>query len=143
MSMTSGSFNAAIATDNIKEVGSHAVVIPAATNAIQTVNPTPAHQAATIYNLSAEYVRVVWTFSAGVTNVGAAATRVSLIPPQATYSLDFSDHDGDTVASNVIPVDQVTFQAVTFPAATAEAGTLTAPASLTAAANLVVNFASA
>lgn len=141
--VTNGSFAAPVTLDNAKEVGSHFVVIPAATNAAQTINPIPNHQGATIYNMSGFIVRALIVFVAGITAVGAAATCVVLIPPNGTYSFDFSDHTGDNESGNIAAIDQITLQTVTVPAATAEGSTLTAPAAIASAANVIVNFISA
>lgn len=141
--VTNGSFAAPVTLDNNKEIGSHYVVIPAATNAAQVVNPAPNQQGATIFNMSAFLVRALVTFVAGINAVGAAATRVVLVPPNGTYSFDLSSPDGDNDPGNIQPIDSISLQVVTAPAATAEASTLTAPASIASAASLVVNFVTA
>ena len=140
-STTSGSFTPSAATADLAvELGAHVAVIPAGGNVAQTVNPAVPQQAFTAYNLSSQYVRGVVTLSAGITAVGAAATRVFLMPPNSTYSLDLGSSIND-LSGIIEAIDSVTYQAVTV-AATAEVSTLAAAAALAANAVIVTNFGS-
>jgi hypothetical protein len=140
-STTSGSFVPSAATaDLAKEVGSHVAVIPAGGNVAQVVNPAVPQQSLTAYNLSSQYIRGTVTLSVGITATGAAATRVFLLPPNATYSLDLGSSIDD-LTGNIEAIDSISYQAVTV-AATAESGTLAAAGALAANAIIVTNFGS-
>jgi hypothetical protein len=141
MSMTGGAFSAPISPDLTKEVQSFVVAIPAGVGVAQVVNPSVPVQSVTTYNYSSNVVRGTVTFSAGVVSTGIAATRTFLVPPGASASIDFADHDGDNAIGSVDGIDSISFIAVTPGVATTEASTLVATA--TAVAGLLyVNFAS-
>jgi hypothetical protein len=118
------------------------VGIPAGAGVAQVVNPTVPVQGLTAYNYTTNVLRGTVTFSAGVTGTNAAPVRTFLVPPGATYSLDFSDHDGDNAVGAVDAIDSVSFIAVAPGAVTAEASTLVA-ATAAAAGLAYVNFAAA
>ncbi|MGL4300210.1 MAG: hypothetical protein ACRCW4_14160 [Candidatus Neomicrothrix subdominans] len=139
-STTSGSFTPSSASaDLAKEVGSHVAVIPAGGNVAQVVNPAVPQQAVTVFNLSTAYVRATVTLSAGITAVGAAATRVFLVPPNATYSLDLGNTNDDA-GGIVEAIDSISFQAIATPTATAEVSTLAVAGALAANAIIIANF---
>ena len=83
-------------------------------------------------------------FTAGITAVGAAATRVFLIPPGGTYSADFADEGAsDNAIGALNAIDSVSLIAVIAPAAgVVEASTLLA-ATAAIAGYVAINFASA
>lgn len=139
--MNSGSFAVALGevTDASFEVGAHIAIIPAATNAVQTINPAGAMQGMVIMNVSASYIRAVVTFAAGAIVAGVAASRAVIVPPNGTYSVTFN-HNSASAPGIIAPIDSVTVQGVTLPATTTEASALVAPATLPAAATVVVNF---
>jgi hypothetical protein len=139
LSMSSGAFSAPIAADLTKEVVSYVVAIPAGAGVAQVVDPAVPVQALTAYNYSSALVRAVVTFAAGITSTGVAATRTFLVPPGATASLDFADHDGDNAVGHVNAIESVSFIAVVPGAATAEASTLAA-ATAAVAGLVYVNF---
>ena len=94
MSATSGSLanSQSAAADLGKEITAYDVVIPAATNTAQVVNPTPVYDAFTVYNKSSVYdVRGVITFGAGIVSATPAGERAFVVPPLGTFSVDFSD----------------------------------------------------
>jgi hypothetical protein len=142
MSMTNGSFAAPISPDLTKAVESYVVGIPAGAGVAQVVNPTVPVQGLTAYNYTTNVLRGTVTFSAGVTGTNAAPVRTFLVPPGATYSLDFADHDGDNAVGAIDAIDSVSFIAVAPGAVTAEASTLVA-ATAAAAGLAYVNFAAA
>lgn len=142
MSMTNGSFSVPLSPDVTKEVGAFVVGIPAGAGVAQVVNPAVPVQGLTAFNYTTNLLRGTVTFSAGVTANGIAATRVFLVPPGASYSLDFSDHDGDNAIGAIDAIESVSFIAVAPGAATAEASTLAA-ATAAVAGVAYVNFASA
>lgn len=142
MSMTNGSFAAPLTPDLTKAVESYVVGIPAGAGVAQVVNPTVPVQGLTAYNYTSNVLRGTVTFSAGVTGVNAAAVRTFLVPPGATYSLDFSDHDGDNAVGAIDAIDSVSLIAVAPGAVTAEASTLLA-ATAAVAGLAYINFASA
>lgn len=142
MSLTNGSFAAPISPDTTKAVESYVVSIPAGAGVAQVVNPTVPVQGFTAYNYTTNLLRGTVTFSAGVVGVNAAPVRTFLVPPGATYSLDFADHDGDNAVGAVDAIDAVSFIAVAPGVATAEASTLVA-ATAASAGLAYVNFASA
>lgn len=138
--ITSGSFTPSAATaDLAKEVGSNVAVIPAGGNVAQTVNPAVPMQGFVAYNMSSQYVRGTIALSAGITAVGAAATRVFVLPPNSSYALDLGN-DNDDLGGIIEAIDSITYQAVTI-AATAEASTLAAAPALAANAVIITNFA--
>jgi len=142
MSMTNGSFAAPLTPDLTKAVESYVVGIPAGAGVAQVVNPTVPVQGLTAYNYTSNVLRGTVTFSAGVTGVNAAPVRTFLVPPGATYSLDFSDHDGDNAIGAIDAIDSVSLIAVAPGAVTAEASTLLA-ATAAVAGLAYINFASA
>lgn len=142
MSMTNGSFAAPISPDLTKVVESFVVGIPAGAGVAQIVNPSVAVQGLTAYNYTTNVLRGTITLSAGVTGTNVAALRTFLVPPGATYSVDFSDHDGDNAVGAIDAIDSVSFIAVDAGSVTAESSTLVAAAA--AAAGLAyLNFVSA
>jgi len=126
--------------DNQKAVGAIVVVIPDDGTA-QVVNPPDGYDAATCFNMSANWVRARITFSPGVTGNASAADQVVLINPNGFVGVDFGNTPGK-VTGKVDAIDAVTFEAVDLPSATTDAADLTAKAS-GAAATIVVNFATA
>jgi hypothetical protein len=142
MAATSGSFNAALSPDLSKEVVSFVVAIPAGGGTITTVTPTVKTQAVTVFNPTPNLIRATVIFSAGVVAAGAAATRTFLVPTGATFSADFSDHDGDNAIGAVDAIAGISFTAVAPGAATAESSTLTA-ATAAVAGLIFANFLSA
>lgn len=140
MALTNGSFNPSVSADVAKEIASNYVVIPAATNTAQVVNPTAPVEGVTVYNLSTSTIRATVTFVAGITATTVAADRQFIIPPAGVFSVDFSDNASD---ANTGAIDSISFQAVTVPVATTLSSALVAPAAITTAAELIVNFASA
>jgi hypothetical protein len=140
--MTSGSFAAPISPDLTKAIESYVVGIPAGAGVAQLVSPTVSVQGLTAYNYTSNLLRGTVTFSAGVTGTNAAGVRTFLVPPGATYSVDFSDHDGDNAVGSVDAIESVEFIAVTPGAVTAEASTLTAAVSAVAGV-AYVNFSAA
>lgn len=126
MAMTNGSFAAPITPDLTKVVESYVVGIPAGAGVAQIVNPTVPVQGLTAYNYTTNVLRGTITLSAGVTGTNAVALRTFLVPPGATYSVDFSDHDGDNAVGAIDAIDSVSFIAVAPGDVTAEASTLVA-----------------
>jgi hypothetical protein len=142
MSVTSGSFSAPLGPDLAKEIQSYVIGIPAGAGVAQTVNPTVAVQAVTLFNYTNNLLRATVTFSAGIVAAGAAATRTFLVPAGATYTIDFSAHGNDNVVGAVDAIDSLSVIAVVSGAATAEASTLTA-ATAAVAGVAYANFISA
>ena len=133
MSMTSGNFSAIVSPDLTKEVQSYTVGVAAGAGVAQVVNPTIPVQATTVYNYTNNLMRAIVTFSVGITNTGAAATRTFLIPPGATASIDFADHDGDNAVGAIDGIDSLSLSAVTPVAgAVTEGGALALAAAATA-----------
>jgi hypothetical protein len=142
MSMTTGSFSAPISPDLTKVIESYVVGVTAGAAVASVVNPTVPVQGLTAYNYTSNVMRGTVTFTAGITGVNAAALRTFLVPPGATYSVDFADHDGDNAVGAIDAIDSVSFIAVAPGAVTAEASTLVA-STTTVAGNLYVNFTTA
>jgi hypothetical protein len=142
MSATSGSFNAPLSPDLSKEVVSYVVGIPAGTGIAQPVVPAVKTQAVTVFNTTANLLRVTVTFSAGIVAAGIAATRTFLVPAGATFSADFSDHDGDNATGAIDAIASLSVIAVAPGAVTAEASTLLASTAAVAGL-LCVNLISA
>lgn len=140
--MTGGAFSAPISPDLTKEVQSFAVSIPTGVGVAQVVNPNVSVQSLTAYNYSSNLIRGTITFSAGVVTTGAPATRTFLVPPGASASLDFAEHDGDNATGSVDGIDSVSFIAVSPGVVTTESSTLT-PAVNAVAGLVYVNFAAA
>jgi hypothetical protein len=140
--LTNGSFSIPLSPDVTKEVGAFVVGIPAGAGVAQVVNPAVPVQSVTAYNYTTNLIRGTVTFSAGVTATGVAATRTFLVPPGATYSLDFSNHDGDNAVGAIDAIDSISFIAVLPGAVTAEASALVA-ATAAVAGVVYLNFASA
>jgi hypothetical protein len=142
MAATSGSFSAPISPDLSKEVVSYIVGIPAGAGVAQPVIPAVKTQAVTVFNTTANLLRVTVVFSAGIVAAGVAATRAFLVPAGATFSADFSDHDGDNANGAVDAITSLSVIAVASGAVTAEASTLLASAAAVAGV-AVVNFVAA
>lgn len=132
-----------IAADLSKDLQSFAVVIPAASNAAQTVTPTVGMESATVFNTSAFLIRATVAFAAGIAAGVAVANRTFVIPPNSVASVDFSQSISDDVSGSVPPIASITFQAINAPTATGAHGAGVAPASLATAAVLHVNLVSA
>jgi hypothetical protein len=140
MSMTGGAFSAPISPDLTKEVQSFVVSIPAGAGVAQVVNPNVPVQSMTTYNYTSNLIRGTVTFSAGIISTGVAATRTFLIPPGASASIDFADHDGDNAVGSIDGIDSVSYVAVNPGVVTAESSTLVAAAAAVAG-SVYVNFA--
>lgn len=142
MSATHGSFAAPISPDLTKVVESYVVNVVAGAGAAQVVNPTVPVQAVTVYNYTTNIMRATVVFSAGITGVNAPALRTFLVPPGASYSVDFADHAGDNAVGAIDAIDSISFIAVQSGAAVAEASTLAA-AIAASAGQVYANFVSA
>jgi hypothetical protein len=94
----------------------------------------------TTYNYTSNLIRGTVTFSAGIISTGVAATRTFLIPPGASASIDFADHDGDNAVGSIDGIDSVSYVAVNPGVVTAESSTLVAAAAAVAG-SVYVNFA--
>jgi hypothetical protein len=131
MSASNGSFSAPLAPDLAKEVEAFLVRIAAGVGVAAVVNPAQPQSSVTVYNVSNNWLKATWTFTAGITSLGTAATRVSIIPPGGTLSLDAADEGStDSVAGSIGAFDSVSLVPVDVPVAAGvvEAGTLTAAA---------------
>jgi hypothetical protein len=144
MSITNGSFTAPIAPDLTKEAEGFVVAVAAGAGVAAVVNPAQPEQGATVFNVSNNWIRGTITFTAGVVALGAAATRVFVVPPGGTYSFDFADEGATDSATGAIgAIDSISIIAVTPPATgVVEASTLAA-ATAAVAGYVAVNFASA
>jgi hypothetical protein len=142
MAATSGALTATITPDLTKEVASFVVAIPAGLGIITTVIPAVKTQSVTIFNPTANLIRATFTFSPGIVSAGVAATRAVLVPAGATFSADFSDHDGDNAVGAIDAITNVSFTAVNIGSTTAEASTL-ANATAAIAGMVIANFLSA
>ena len=143
MASTSGSLaNSTVASADLgKELTAYDVVIPAATNTAQVINPTAPFDAATVYNKSALYdVRGTVTFVATVTSATTAAERCFVVPPLSVFSFDFSDELNDDATGSSGAIDSISFVALNAPAGTGLSSARVAPATLTAAVVVQVNF---
>lgn len=141
MAASGGSFGFVPVADNTKQVGSNIVQIAAGVGVAQTVTPVVPQQGATVINLSSNWVRVGWVYTAGVTGGGAAANRVTLVPPNFTQTIDFGDTSGDSSLASLDTITSATVIATLNPSATAEAGTLGA-ATAAVAGTVVINWIS-
>jgi hypothetical protein len=141
MAASGGSFGFVPVADNTKQVGANLVQIAAGAGVAQTVTPIVPQQGATIINLSSNWIRVGWVYAAGVSGGGAAANRVTIVPPNFTQTIDFGDVDGDNSLAALDAVASVTVIATLNPSATAEAGTLGA-ATAAVAGTVVLNWIS-
>ena len=142
MAVSSGAFAAPISPDLTKEAQSFVVGIPAGAGVAQVVNPGVPVQGFTFYNYTSNVLRGTVTFTAGVVSATGAALRTFLVPPGATYSADYSAHDGDNAVGAIDAIDSVSVVAVIPGAVTAEASTLGA-ATAAVAGLAYVNFTSA
>jgi hypothetical protein len=142
MTASAGSFGFTPVADNSKAVGSNVVQVAAGAGVAQTITPVVPQQGATIINLSNNWLRFTWTFTAGITAGGAAANRVTLIPPNFTQSVDFSDNAGDNAINSLDVVTSVAVIATLTPTATVEAGVL-GTATAATAGTVVINWISA
>jgi hypothetical protein len=142
MSAIHGSMQQDAVADNKKAVGANVVAIAAGAGAATVVTPSVPQQGANVRNITNNWVRLAWTFAAGITAGGAAANRVTLIPPNSLETLDFGDHEGGASSSQIDPVLSVSVTPVTAPVATAEAGTLVVSAAATAGL-VLINWISA
>lgn len=118
--------------DNAKNVGSNVVAIAAGAGVAQVVTPIVPQHGLTVENMTSNWIRLSWTFTAGIVAGGAAANRVSLIPPNRGWTFDFGDHAGDNALGEITPVTSVSVIAVAAPTATIESGALTAATAATA-----------
>lgn len=139
MAATNASAIAQPVADNAKNVGGNVAAIPAGAGVAQTVTPVVPQHGATVENLTSNWIRLAWTFTAGITAGGAAANRVSLLPPNRIYTFDFGDHAGDNATGEIAPITSVSATAVATPTATGEAGALAA-ATAASAGLVVFNF---
>lgn len=143
MSLTSGSLanSSKKLADLTKEATSYDIVVPAATNAAQVVDPKPLYDGFTVYNKSSLYdLRGTITFSATIVSATTAAERTFVVPPLATFSADFSDQANDAATGSAGAIDSISFQALEAPTATGLASARVAPATLKAAVIAQINF---
>jgi hypothetical protein len=144
MSSSNGSFAAPITPDLTKEAEAFLVTIAAGAGVAAVVNPVQPQSAFTAYNVSNNYVKLTYTWTAGIVSLGSAATRVSLIPPGGTWSFDGADEgNSDNAAGSLGLVDSISVVPVDVPAAAGvvEVGTLTAAAAAQAG-KVIINFVS-
>lgn len=127
MALSNGSFVLPGIPDLSKEVESRLVTILAGAGVAQVVNPAVPMEGVTVYNYSGNWIRGVITLSAGIAAVGTAATRAFLVPPQASYSVDFADDGNAGSAVGAIgAIDSISVAPVATPiaAGVVEASTL-------------------
>jgi hypothetical protein len=142
MSASNGSFAAPITPDLNKEAEAFLVRIAAGAGVAAVVNPAQPQSAFTAFNISNNYVRLTYTWSAGIISLGTAATRVSIIPPGGTFSADGADEGAtDSAPGSIGFVDSISVVPVDVPVAAGvtEVGTLTAAAAAQAG-YVAVNF---
>lgn len=128
--------------DNSKGVGSNVFAIPAGAGVPVVITPAQPQNAVTVINTTANWLRVTFTFTAGILSTAAAGTRVRLVPPGLIDNVDLGATDGNTASDVILPIASVSIVALVTPTATAEGSTLAVATAATAGVG-VLNWASA